>query len=72
MKNRLAPIIDHRLVKDLTIGDNIRSEEMTVFEKVTKLEQDKYFEKCLRITTDKKNHFYVINKNTFVEFRRHL
>lgn len=75
----LERIINQAQVKELSIGDHIRSEEMTIFQKVIKLEQDPYFENCLRITLDQKNEwgsknhverFQVINKTQFVEFRK--
>ena len=69
----LEEIINQIQVKELSIGDHIRTEEMTTFQKIIKLEQDPYFENCLRITLDVKiyfSEFQVINKTQFVEFRK--
>jgi hypothetical protein len=78
---QLENIINQSMVSELKIGDHIRSEEMTIFQKVIKLDQDPYFSNCLRITLDKQNEwgsdnfverFVVINKTQFVEFRKEL
>jgi hypothetical protein len=62
-------------VKELKIGDYIRTEEMTIFQKITNLEQDKYYATCIRISfnSDQKSFskkLQVVNKNSFVEFRK--
>ena len=76
---QLENIINQSMVSELKIGDHIRSEEMSIFQKVIKLEQDLYFKNCLRITLDKQNEwgsnnfvekFLVINKTQFVESRK--
>ena len=79
IKMKLERIIGQAQVKELSIGDHIRSEEMTIFQKVIKLKQDPYFENCLRSTLNQKNEwgstnhverFQVMNKTEFVEFRK--
>jgi len=78
---KLECVINQSKVSELKIGDYIRSEEMSIFQKVIKLEQDPYLSTCLRITLDKKNEldslnfverFIVNNKNNFVESRKVL
>lgn len=53
----LENTINELAVKELRIGDHIRSEKMGVFQKVIKLEISPYCEDSLRITLEQKNEW---------------